>query len=418
MIHYLKGNIGSGVFAMGDALKNAGLLFGAIGIALLGSICLYNNHLLVNSSVEIKKKLKMPTEPNQPETIALCFEHGPLMFRRWHNSVRMIVKGFIIATQLGFCSIYFIFVSSSMQTVMKDHGYDYDLKVYSAMTLLPILLSAMIRSLKFLTPVSLLSNILMCCGVCLTFYLCSLDLPNVSERKLFADFSTIPLFFGTTIYAFEGISLVIPLHNEMKNQKLFRSTFGVMNIGQIFVIFLAVAMGVVAYLKYGDDVKGSVTLNFQPGTLSELVMSSVALAILLTYAIQFHVAIDLIWWDLVAARGPFRHMTLYELLLRVGLVLFTFIMANVVPHLNLFISLIGAMCSAALALVFPALCDIALRTCPIEEGRLQSKSTARQAWRFFLDAITLIIAITGFITGTFYSVVAIIEAFEQDFSSS
>lgn len=91
---------------------------------------------------------------------------------------------------------------------MKDHGYEYDFKLYMAMTLVPIALSALIRSLKFLTPVSLLSNVLMLSGVCLTFYLCSQDLPSISERRLISDFGTLPLFFGTTIYAFEGISLV------------------------------------------------------------------------------------------------------------------------------------------------------------------------------------------------------------------
>lgn len=57
------------------------------------------------------------------------------------------------------------------------------------------------------------------------------------------------------------------------------------------------------------------------------------------------------------------------------------------------------MCSTALALVFPALCDIALRTCPVEEGRLQSRSTTGQAFRFFMDGFTLILALTGFLTG-------------------
>ena len=49
------------------------------------------------------------------------------------------------------------------------------------------------------------------------------------------------------------------------------------------------------------------------------------------------------------------------------------ILAAVVPNIGLFISLVGAVSSTALALLYPALCDIALRTCPESEGRLKTK---------------------------------------------
>lgn len=99
---------------MGDAIKNAGLLFGSLGTILLGLVCLYNDHILVcnnlvfhmlkssnsysintfyltfqvQSSVKIRDKLKLPNEPNLPETIELCFEHGPIVFRKWKTFVK------------------------------------------------------------------------------------------------------------------------------------------------------------------------------------------------------------------------------------------------------------------------------------------------------------------------------------------
>lgn len=41
MVHLLKGNIGTGIFAMPDAFKNAGLLVGSIGLPIMALICVH-----------------------------------------------------------------------------------------------------------------------------------------------------------------------------------------------------------------------------------------------------------------------------------------------------------------------------------------------------------------------------------------
>jgi len=43
-------------------------------------------------------------------------------------------------------------------------------------------------------------------GIILSY--CLVDLPTLNSRTAVAHWSQIPLFFGTAIYAFEGISLV------------------------------------------------------------------------------------------------------------------------------------------------------------------------------------------------------------------
>lgn len=43
----LKGNVGCGILAMGDAFKNGGLLLSPVLTFFIGIICVYNQHLLV-----------------------------------------------------------------------------------------------------------------------------------------------------------------------------------------------------------------------------------------------------------------------------------------------------------------------------------------------------------------------------------
>lgn len=48
LTHLLRGNIGSGLFAMGDAFRNAGIIFAPIAVIILGVICVHCQHLLVS----------------------------------------------------------------------------------------------------------------------------------------------------------------------------------------------------------------------------------------------------------------------------------------------------------------------------------------------------------------------------------
>jgi len=69
----------------------------------------------------------------------------------------------------------------------------------------------MIRNLKFIAPLSMAANISMAIGLGIILSYCLVDLPPLNSRTAVAHWSQIPLFFGTAIYAFEGISLVSTL---------------------------------------------------------------------------------------------------------------------------------------------------------------------------------------------------------------
>jgi len=53
----------------------------------------------------------------------------------------------------------------------------------------------------------------------------------------------------------------MPLENNMKDGRQFYKPLGVFNVGMVIVTALYLLVGVSAYMKYGEDVKGSVTLN-------------------------------------------------------------------------------------------------------------------------------------------------------------
>lgn len=48
LTHLLRGNIGSGVFAMGDAFKNGGLILAGILTVTIGLVSVHSQHILVS----------------------------------------------------------------------------------------------------------------------------------------------------------------------------------------------------------------------------------------------------------------------------------------------------------------------------------------------------------------------------------
>ena len=77
-------------------------------------------------------------------------------------------------------------------------------------------------------------------------------------------------------------------------------------------------------------------------------------------------------------------------------------MAEVIPHLHLFISLIGAVSSSALALFFPSIMDLAVHW---ESGFGPFK------WLLWKNGFIIGIGFLGFLTGTYVSIQAIVNEF-------
>ena len=59
----------------------------------------------------------------------------------------------------------------------------------------------------------------------------------------------------------EGIGVVMPVENAMKKPQQFLGCPGVLNTAMFTVILLYAVIGFFGYVRYGDIVQGSVTMN-------------------------------------------------------------------------------------------------------------------------------------------------------------
>ncbi|KAK9882050.1 hypothetical protein WA026_018900 [Henosepilachna vigintioctopunctata] len=278
-----------------------------------------------------------------------------------------------------------------------------DIHIHMAIVFTPILLTSLIRNLKFLAPLSTIANVFMTTGLLFTIYYCVQDLPPISERIYVANIKTMPLFFGTAMFAFEGIGLVLPLQKEMRKPENFKRPLGVLNVGTSIAIVSYISMGFLAYLKY-DDIKSSVTLNLPPNeVLAQCVKIIISLGILLTYSLQFYIPVEIMWPTVLNYIGDTKHPVYAELVFRTLLVIITFVLAEAIPFLDLFISLVGAVSSAALALMFPPILNLVIL---YSYGELTLTTIV-------IDVGVCLCGIVGAVTGTYTSIYSIINAIED-----
>lgn len=132
--------------------------------------------------------------------------------------------------------------------------------------LLPAMLPSLLTNLKYISPISALASFSLLFGMVATLSLALKDgnLPSPSERHYFTNGSQMSLFFGTALFSYEGVALILPLRNSMKKPEKFNSRFGVLNVTMVGITTLFIITGFIGYLKWGEDVQGSLTLNLDP----------------------------------------------------------------------------------------------------------------------------------------------------------
>ncbi|XP_032707492.1 proton-coupled amino acid transporter 3 isoform X2 [Lontra canadensis] len=368
LIHLLKCNIGTGLLGLPLAMKNAGLLVGPISLLAIGILTVHCMVILLNCAHHLGQRLQK-TFVNYGEAMMYSLETCPNAWLRTHSVWgRYAVSFLLITTQLGFCSVYFMFMADNLKQMVEEVHMTssncqprkilvltpiLDIRFYM-LTILPFLvLLVFIQNLRLLSIFSMLANVTTLGSMALIFeYI--IQIPDPSSLPLMASWKTFLLFFGTAIFTFEGVGMVLPLKNQMKHPQQFSF---VLYLGMSLIIILYICLGTLGYLKFGSNTQASITLNLPNCWLYQSVKLMYSIGIFFTYALQFHVPAEIII-PFVISQVSESWTLLIDLSVRTALVCLTCVSAILIPRLDLVISFVGSVSSSALALIIPPLLEL------------------------------------------------------------
>ncbi|CAG9761642.1 unnamed protein product [Ceutorhynchus assimilis] len=362
LIHLLKSSFGTGILAMPLAFSHSGYVLGIIGTALIGMLCTYCMHMLVRTEYELCKRKKVPSL-TYPGTAEAALSEGPPFLAKLAPYSGNISYAFLLIYQFGSSCVYIVFVGQNLSNVINMYTVISE-RIVMLMILLPLILITFVRNLKYLAPLTAVANGITVISFGIIYYYVFEEEITLKDRLAIGKVRHWPLFFGTVMFALESIGMVLPLQHEMKNRAHFSKPTGTLNIGMFLVVVLYITTGLFGYLAYGAEVGGSISYTISPESkAAQACKILLALAIFTSFALFMCVGFDIIWNQLglktkfVDTKTP----NLWEYVLRTLLACVMFGLAILIPYIDLFISLVGALCIPALGLAFPAIFDSCIR---------------------------------------------------------
>ncbi|KAF0695827.1 Aste57867_13347 [Aphanomyces stellatus] len=287
VLHLLKGNIGAGALSLPYAFAKIGIYEGPCVYLLVVVICMYNMDLLLYCKKAVS-----------PDT-GVSF--GEVAKRILGNRGKTVVNVFLVGTQLSFCCVYFTVVATNLRAVLPDKLAREFQERQIILLVFPIILAlSWIRSLHSITPFSAFANCAVLLGISIVFYYSAIYVAAPTTATVApvasSDFTwaRLPAFYGTAVYSFEGIGLVLPLEKDMQEKGRFR---GVLVTTMAFVVVLFLFLGEVPVLAFGTIDNGSMTAvlrQYFSGWPVALANVLLAIACLFSFPIQFYPAMEVL----------------------------------------------------------------------------------------------------------------------------
>ncbi|ORX47218.1 hypothetical protein DM01DRAFT_1396471 [Hesseltinella vesiculosa] len=342
----LKSFIGTGVVFLPSSFASGGLVLSIVIMIVMGAICLYAFELLIETQLQVGGDYDVVAK---------------VLYGRW---LQYTILFFLCVSQMGFASSYLIFISqnlglfvdqlSSCQFAWFDSSY------FIWIVLVAIIPVCWVRKIAKLSWNAIVADGLILFGLVCVLYFTSARLAHegVAPSVIMVNPTDFALTIGTSVFSFEGIGLVVPIIQGMKEPNKFPR---VMATGMAICTFIFTLIGTLGYLAYGKDTHASVVANLPAfDGLAEAVQFCYALAIILSCPIVLYPAVVIV--ENIIFREHHRGKTHWKYkwmkngvrtMIPVVCAMVSYLIGS--EGLNKFVALVGSLCCMPLSFIFPGL---------------------------------------------------------------
>ncbi|KAI0091043.1 transmembrane amino acid transporter protein-domain-containing protein [Irpex rosettiformis] len=337
----LKSFVGTGILFLGKAFFNGGILFSSAILTFIALISLYSFLLLVRTKFVVSGSFG---------------DIGGALYGPW---MRYAILTSIVVSQIGFVSAYIIFVSENLSafvTAITNCVTTLGMQYFIILQMVIFLPLALVRNLAKLSTTALVADVFILAGL---IYIFGSEAAILSRRghahvELFNP-KDWPLLIGTAVFSFEGIGLIIPITDAMKEPRRFPAVLsGVM----LFLMVLFCGAGVMSYLTFGADVQTVVIVNLDTSSkFTQAVQFLYSMAIMLSAPLQLFPAVRIMETGLFERSGKSDPRVKWQKnIFRFATVVFCATLSYVgAADLDKFVSFIGSFACVPLCYVYPAM---------------------------------------------------------------
>lgn len=287
----LKSFVGTGVLFLPKAYLNGGMMFSNLVLLFVSTLSYYCFVLLVNTRLRVDGSFG---------------DIGGILYGNW---MRTTILFSIVISQIGFVAAYIVFTSENLQAFILAVSHcntKIEIPYLILMQMLIFLPFSLMRDISKLGFTALIADAFILIGLAYLYYY---DILTLVRQHGVADIINFnqkdwTLFIGTAIFTFEGIGLIIPIQESMKNPKKFPPVLGGV---MIIITVVFVSMGALSYAAYGSKTETVVILNLpQDDKLVNGVQFLYSLAILLSTPLQIFPAIRITENELFTRSGKYN----------------------------------------------------------------------------------------------------------------
>lgn len=365
-IQLVKGNLGPGCLALPYAFSHGGLVESTVVFAVVVAIVLYG----MLSLLDCKRSL-LSRNRNGSQTELQTY--GDVAQELLGSTGKIISDILLVVLQFGILAVQVDFVSTTLQVFLPNISQ----RVLSAMCLPVFMALSTILSLKKLTPFVSVALVAMISAIIVVVVLAlgriSANGVDIGAMPSWEP-ANIPVLFGAILYAFEGITIVLPIETQMAKPQQCRSVL-LSAMLTVAAIFFCVAM--LSYLAFGVVQSGSITAELESrggGDVVFFINVALILATVLSYPLQLIPAAEVLE-DYLDARPKNYQLVSQDdgtletqrdssnirerRLFRIGITIICGALAIVFSNnLGLAMAVVGSLAGAGLGLVVPMVMNL------------------------------------------------------------
>lgn len=335
----LKSFVGTGVLFLPRAYLNGGMVFSNVVLLGVAALSYYCFVLLTSTRLRVEGSFG---------------DMGGILYGKW---MRGIILASIVLSQVGFVAAYIVFTSENLQAFIRavsDCKTSISIPWLILMQMVIFLPFSLLRDIGKLGFTALIADAFILVGLAYLFYydILTLSTDGLADITMFNE-NNWTLFIGTAIFTFEGIGLIIPIQESMKQPEKFPK---VLLIVMVIITTLFTVMGAVSYAAYGSETETVVLLNLpQDNKMVNTVQFLYSCAILLSTPLQIFPAIRIVETELFTRSGKYNpYIKWQKNVFRFFMVMLCAVIAwGGADNLDKFVALVGNFACIPLVYIYP-----------------------------------------------------------------